>query len=339
MKKAVQRFSVLPVIVVCLGILFSWQYAQVPDLSAIPNVDSPIVVMVNESIEPLPQQIDLNQDKIMLGNKLFHDPRLSHNNTVACANCHEIANAGIDHRTHSIGIYGREGAVNVPTIFNSGFHFKQFWDGRAETLEAQIDASIRNPLVMDSSWSEILNKLKRSSEYQTAFGKLYSEGITEDSIKNAIVTFERSLYTPNARFDQFLRGNSDALTDEEKAGYRRFKAYGCVSCHQGILLGGNMFQKFGVFGNYLQDRGNITKADLGRFNVTGKEEDRYAFKVPSLRNVALTSPYFHDGSVKTLHEAVKVMIKYQLGREVSQQDVDLIVQFLRTLTGVLAGDF
>ena len=138
-------------------------------------------------------------------------------------------------------------------------------------------------------------------------------------------------------FDKFLRGNTDVLTSDEKEGYRLFKDYGCIACHQGVLLGGNMFQKFGVFGNYFQDRGNITEADMGRYNVTGQEEDRHSFKVPTLRNIELTWPYFHDGSAKTLDEAVKVMIHYQLGREASQQDIDLIVHFLTSLTGELEG--
>jgi cytochrome c peroxidase len=190
---------------------------------------------------------------------------------------------------------------------------------------------------MNSSWEEIIPKLKKNSEYQAIFDRLYKDGITEDNIKNAIVTFEHSLVTPNSRFDKFLMGDKNALNSEEKQGYDLFKEYGCVSCHQGVNIGGNLFQNFGVIGDYFKDRGNLTKADLGLFNVTGKEEDCYFFKVPSLRNISLTPPYFHDGSAKTLEQAVRVMGKYQLGRQLSQNDTDLIIKFLNTLNGEYQG--
>ncbi len=332
------RFNAIVVIFFCLVVFFSWQWAQVfnkpPDISPL---GPPTTATGDEPIEPIPLKVELNKDKVALGRKLFSEPKLSHNNSVSCASCHNLATAGTDRRVRSIGINGQEGFISAPTILNSSFHFKQFWDGRAETIEAQIDGPVHSAHEMGSNWSEIVGKLNRSPEYKSAFAKLYPDGITENTIKNAIVEFENSLYTPNSRFDQFLRGDAKALTDEEKQGYRRFKDNGCVSCHQGILLGGNMFQKFGVFGDYFQDRGNITKADFGRFNVTGKEEDRYAFKVPSLRNVAVTAPYFHDGSAKTLDEAIKVMLKYQLGREIVQEDVDLMIKFLTTLTGEFEG--
>jgi cytochrome c peroxidase len=251
---------------------------------------------------------------------------------------------GTDRLIHSIGIQKQlhfVNSVNSPTVFNSGFNFKQFWDGRAETLEDQVETPLLSDHEMGGkSWLEVVNKLKQSSEYVSWFKQLYSDGITHDNIdniKDAIATFERSLYTPNSRFDQFLRGEQNALTEEEKEGYHRFKSYGCVSCHQGMLLGGNMFQSFGLHGDYFRDRGNVTKADLGRFNVTGDERDRYVFKVPSLRNVVLTSPYFHDGSAATLEEAIKVMAKYQLGRQLPQTDIDLIIKFLNTLTGEYKG--
>lgn len=227
--------------------------------------------------------------------------------------------------------------MNSPTVFNSGFNFVQFWDGRARTLETQIDGPVHNIKELGSSWPEILLKLKRDPAFVSAFKKTYKDDITIENVKDAIAIFERSLTTPDSRFDQFLRGDSQSITGEEKAGYKLFKSHGCIACHQGINVGGNMYAKIGVVGDYLADRGNPTKADNGRFNVTGRERDRHLFKVPSLRNVALTPPYFHDGSAKTLSAAVRVMIKYQLGRTAKENDIERIVAFLKTLTGKYQG--
>jgi cytochrome c peroxidase len=187
---------------------------------------------------------------------------------------------------------------------------------------------------MGSSWNEIISKLKRSPQYIHHF-RLYPDGITATNVKDAIATFERSLYTPNSRFDQFLRGDPDALSLDEQKGYELFKSQGCISCHQGMLLGGNMYQKIGIVNDYFKERGNITPADLGRFNQTRQEADRYVFKVPSLRNVALTPPYLHDGTAPTLDAAIKAMIRYQVGRQIPQDDIDRIIQFLNTLSGDL----
>jgi cytochrome c peroxidase len=227
--------------------------------------------------------------------------------------------------------------INAPTIFNAGLNFKQFWDGRAVTLEDQIDGPTHASFEMGSNWPEIIKKLSKSPEYVVAFNESYADGIKSDTIKEAIATFERSLITPNSRFDRFLRGDHGSLTDEEKDGYRLFKSYGCASCHQGVNAGGNIFQKFGVMGDYFADRGKVTTADLGRFNATGDRADLHVFKVPSLRNVALTPPYFHDGSASTLTEAVEVMSKYQLGRRLPPEDVARIVAFLKTLSGEYKG--
>ncbi|MDJ0707114.1 MAG: cytochrome-c peroxidase [Leptolyngbyaceae cyanobacterium MO_188.B28] len=337
MNRSFKSF-VIPIALFCLVILFSWQWAKVLERPAAAiNLGPPISVAGDEPIEPIPITAELNQEKVALGNQLFHEPRLSRDNTISCASCHDLNKGGTDQRAFPIGIDSQEGFLNAPTVLNNSFHFRQFWDGRARSLQDQIEGPIHASHEMDSNWPEIISKLKQSPEYVQAFKQIYADNINSDHIKDAIAIFENSLFTPNSRFDRFLRGDTNALTNNEKEGYRRFKAYGCVSCHQGILLGGNMFQKFGVFGDYFKDRGNITEADLGRFNVTGQEEDRYAFKVPSLRNIELTAPYFHDGTAETLDEAVKVMIKYQLGREVNQQDIDLIIQFLTTLTGEFEG--
>jgi cytochrome c peroxidase len=291
----------------------------------------------DEPITPLPLHLPLDQRKVDLGHRLFLDPRLSRDNTLSCSSCHGLETGGTDRRARSIGIGGAKGDVNAPTVFNSGFNFRQFWDGRAATLEEQIEGPVTNAREMGSSWPEVVRKLRTDPGYARAFPELYPEGIQADNIKDAIATFERSLVTSNSRFDKFLRGDQPALTERELAGYQQFKAYGCISCHQGLNVGGNMYQKFGVAGDYFTDRGNITKADLGRFNVTGLERDRYRFKVPSLRNVAVTAPYFHDGSAATLADAVSLMAKYQLGRPLSVEDRNLIVAFLFTLTGEYKG--
>ncbi len=333
MNRVFKQRHLLLIILFVLASLLSLKWAQINEQPVIAQLGPPISAAGDEPIEPIPMQIPLNMEKVVLGKQLFNDPKLSKTNTISCASCHDLTMGGTDRKALSVGIDGQLGTINAPTVLNNSFHFKQFWDGRASSLEEQIEGPIHAPNEMGSSWPEIVEKLRQSPEYVSAFDKLYEQDISADHIKDAIATFERALYTPNSRFDQFLRGNTSALTKEEKEGYRRFKGYGCVACHQGVLLGGNMYQKFGVFGDYIKERGNETKADLGRYNVTGKEEDRYMFKVPSLRNISLTAPYFHDGSAETLDKAVKVMVNYQLGREADQKDIDLIIQFLKTLNG------
>ena len=291
----------------------------------------------DEPITPLPESLALDARKVALGSRLFHDPRLSGDNSVACASCHALDRGGADGRARSIGIDGQTAAVNAPTVFNSGFNFRQFWDGRAESLEDQIDGPLNHPGEMSSSWPEVIGKLKNDAGYVSTFAAIYPEGIQARNIKDAIATFERALITPNSRFDKYLRGERGALTADELGGYRLFRSYGCIACHQGVNVGGNMFERMGVMDDYFNDRGNITPADLGRFNVTRNEEDKHMFKVPGLRNVALTAPYFHDGSAVTLEQAVTIMGKYQLGVAIPSGDVALIVAFLKTLTGEFTG--
>jgi cytochrome c peroxidase len=291
-----------------------------------------------EPISPLPLTISLDARKVKLGRRLFSDKRLSADNTISCASCHDLTRNGADNHVKSAGIGGRLGDVNTPTVFNSGLNFRQFWDGRAESLEAQIEGPIHDPNELGTDWPEILEKLRADSEYTADFFSIYSRAMDRDAIKDAIATFTRSLITPDSRFDRYLRGNHDALSADEIEGYRLFNESGCSSCHQGALVGGNMFEKLGIVRDYFADRGHISKADLGRFNTTGDEQDRYEFKVPSLRNVARTAPYFHDGSARTLEDAVKIMAKYQLGRELSDSEVHRIVQFLESLNGTLPGE-
>lgn len=290
-----------------------------------------------EPITPIPLSIALNPEKVRLGNRLFHDPRLSRGNTVACASCHILSQGGADGKARSIGVAAQQGVINSPTVFNSSLNFRQFWDGRAATLEDQIDGPLANPLEMGSTWPETIGKLKQDHAYKTAFDRIYPDGITPASVKDAIATFERSLITPNGRFDKFLRGEKNAITAEEKKGYSLFKSYGCIACHQGMNVGGNMYEKLGVMRNYFAERGNLTSADQGRFNITGNPEHKHEFKVPSLRNAALTAPYFHDGSAATLEDAVRIMGRYQLGIEIPAGDVKLIARFISTLSGEYNG--
>jgi len=285
----------------------------------------------DEPIKPL-EKPNLDARKVSLGRAMFHDKRLSKDNSLSCASCHEIAKGGMDGRQSAIGIKGQVGPINTPTVLNSGLNFRQFWNGRAATLEEQAAGPVHNPGEMGSNWAEVLAKLNQDAALVGQFRALYADGLQPKNIQDAIATFERSLITPS-RFDRYLNGESNAINGDEKQGYQLFKNYGCVACHQGQGVGGNMYQTFGVLGNYFKDKGKVTEADLGRFTVTKNELDRYVFKVPSLRNVELTAPYFHDGSAKTLDEAIDVMFRYQLGRTAPAADKALIVKFLKTLTG------
>lgn len=286
--------------------------------------------------QPVPRSLPLDARKVMLGRRLFHDVRLSADDTVSCASCHHLAGGGVDNRVHSIGVKGSEGGINAPTVLNSALNFVQFWDGRAPTLEAQIEGPVHHPLEMASNWGQVIGKLAQDADYAARFAVLYEDGLTQTNIKDAIATFERALLTPDAPFDRYLRGEQAALDPLAQRGWELFQSYGCVSCHQGINLGGNFFERMGLMGDYFGDRGHTTEADNGRYNVTHDEADRHYFRVPSLRNVALTYPYFHDGSAATLHDAVRTMARYQLGRRMPDDDVEAIVAFLQSLTGQLA---
>jgi cytochrome c peroxidase len=287
----------------------------------------------NEPIQPIPLSLKQDRGRAHLGARLFSDPGLSGDGRVSCASCHNLSLAGADGRQHSPGLNGKLTMVNTPTVLNAALNFRQFWDGRADSLEMQVDQVIRNPDEMGGNWKNVLRRLSADPSYQTAFSASYKDGVTQANVQNAIATFERTLITPNSRFDRYLRGEQDAINTAEKTGYAKFKQYGCIACHQGVNVGGNMFQKFGVMGNYFEGKAQLSRADLGRFSVTGRDGDRHVFKVPSLRNVARTAPYFHDGSVATLREAVDIMFRFQLGRVASAADKDSIILFLNTLTG------
>lgn len=298
--------------------------------------DYPGSTFDREPITPLPESLALDPRKVALGEQLFHDTRLSADNTLSCASCHRLDQGGVDRQPHSTGIGGAQGKINAPTVFNSAFNFRQFWDGRAASLEEQVAGPVLNPLEMGSSWPAVLEKLSRDRDLVSRFAALYPGELQSRHIQDALAAFERSLITPS-RFDRFLRGERDVLDAREQAGYRMFKDYGCTACHQGMNVGGNLYQSFGIFGNFFRDRGKDAPEDQGRYNTTHREEDRHRFKVPSLRNVALTAPYFHDGSVARLDDAVRVMGRYQIGRVLDDREVANIVAFLTSLNGSYRG--
>jgi cytochrome c peroxidase len=328
---------VVGAMIVCASIAVLSLYFWSRGVEKPAHADFSSVEPSDDMVRPIEVPRGLDARKIALGRKLFYEPKLSHTDQVSCSSCHNLQTGGTDGKARSIGIYGAVGVINAPTVFNCGFNFSQFWDGRAATLEEQIDVPVQEPDELGSNWEEVIGKLKRVPDYVLAFREIYAGNIRSENVKDSIAVFERSLATPNSRFDRYLRHEANSLTAREEMGYRLFQSLGCSSCHQGINLGGNMYQKLGVMAPYFEERGHITKADLGRFNVTGDEHDRHMFKVPTLRNVALTAPYFHDGTAATLEDAVEMMAKYQLGRKLSADEIELIVEFLKTLTGELDG--
>jgi cytochrome c peroxidase len=283
-------------------------------------------------IQPLPRHVDLDVRQVELGRHLFADKRLSGDGTLACASCHPVDHYGVDNLRVSVGIRGQSSALNAPTVFNSGFNFRQFWDGRAADLEAQAGEPITNPVEMGATWPGVLGRLAADSELTALSKGAYGVPIDERVVRSALATYERSLITPDAPFDRYLRGDPGALGADAEAGWRLFRELGCSSCHQGINVGANMYSSIGVMDDYFGGRA-LQPADLGLFNRTGRERDRSRFKVPSLRNVEMTAPYFHDGRVATLEEAVDVMARTQLGLRLRESDRRQLVAFLKSLTG------
>jgi cytochrome c peroxidase len=282
---------------------------------------------------PLPPMADsadnkVTPEKVALGKKLYLDKRLSKDNDISCNSCHRLDTFGVDNEPTSPGHKGQRGGRNSPSSFNAALHATQFWDGRAENVEKQALGPILNPIEMAMpSEQAVIDRLKVDKALVSEFAKAFPEekdAVTYANVGKAIGAFERTLITPS-RFDDFLKGDSAALTAEEKKGAELFVQTGCIACHNGATLGGNSFQKLGLVKPY------PTK-DLGRFEVTKNEADKMVFKVPSLRNVAKTGPYFHDGSVKTLEEAVSIMAQHQLGKQLTPEQVKDIVTFLNSLT-------
>lgn len=292
--------------------------------AALAQADGALVV-------PVPRDVAFDARRAALGERLFEDPVLSSDGTVACASCHDLARGGADGERTS-ALPGREpGPVNVPTILNVGLNFRWAWTGRWEAMTEQIDVAIRARHALATT-PEAATEAARE-RYGAEFQASYPDGLTPANLYDALSEYLRSLVTPDAPFDRFLRGEDDALSAEARQGWELFRSYGCVTCHQGVNVGGNLFQRFGVMEEYLDARPDRSPADLGRFVITHREEDRHVFRVPGLRNAALTAPYFHDGSAATLEEAVQVMARYQLGRRLDVAQVSALVAFLRSLTG------
>jgi cytochrome c peroxidase len=291
----------------------------------------------DEPITPIPTTIDARPDKLRLGDRLFHDTRLSRGRAVACVTCHRLEAGGDDDRAITTGLDGRPLDFNTSTIFNVGLSSRLNWRGNFRNLEEQNEAALLDARLMDNDWRSLQAMLRKDATYREAFTAIYGGKIGREQVLDALAAYERSLVTPNSRFDRYLRGEPGAITADEERGSQLFKSYGCIACHQGVNVGGNLFQQFGIFSDPFAGRSVVTEADLGRFTITGDPADRHVFRVPSLRNVALTAPYFHDGSAPSLDEAVDIMARNQLGRALGREDVALIVKFLETLTGELDG--
>ena len=285
---------------------------------------------------PAPANNPTTVEKVELGRMLYHDPRLSSTGTVSCASCHNTMLGGEDNRAVSMGVNGQTGGRSAPTVWNSAFNEVQFWDGRAASLEDQAAGPVTNPIEMGmKNWDQVVARLKTIEGYQQAFKKAFGENsISKDNATKAIAAYERTLITPNSPYDNYVKGSKSALTGQQIRGMNKFAELGCGGCHSGPAFNGpGTFMKFPVKSSGFFEAKYHFKDDKGRFEETKNQADKHFWKVPTLRNIALTAPYFHNGSVKTLDTAVKLMAKLQLGKDLSQQEQDDIVAFLNALTG------
>ena len=294
-----------------------------------------------EPVWPIAKSVEYDGAKADLGERMFNDTRLSLDGTISCATCHVLESGGADHEDERVseGIYGLKGGVNAPTVYNAEYNDRQFWNGRAADLVEQAAGPATNPVEMgDQSLEDVVSRLSKDKALVAEFESLYpGVGLTGETLCHAIAEFERTLITPDSRFDLYLEGDETALSEIEKQGYEAFKKNSCAACHFGAALGGRSFEYVDVYGDYFADRTaeiEYNSDDEGFKGFTLKDEDLHRFKVPVLRNVALTAPYFHDGSFQSLEEAVRAMARYELGKSLSGKDVESIVAFLNTLTGV-----
>ncbi len=301
----------------CLAVLFlvvgASAYGLAPRVADSANAATPA-----EPITPIPQPPAADPLKLALGARLFGDTRLSGDGTRACSSCHDLQTNGADNRSFDTAPDGAKLAFNTPSIFNAALNFRFGWEGNYRTLPEVTEASLESPQIMGANVDEILKTLNADPTVRLQFENAYGHAPDRNSLLDAISTFENSLLTPTSRFDLWLEGDTTALSNEEMQGYQLFKASGCVSCHQGATVGGNLFERSGIFKPLM-----ATSSSLMR--------------VPSLRNVAATAPYFHDGSAATLDEAVRRMARAQLGEDMSQTQIRTIVAFLQTLTGAYQG--
>lgn len=283
----------------------------------------------DEPIQPITPVKEINLAQVELGKKLYFDPRLSKSGFISCNSCHNLSMGGTDNLRTSIGHNWQQGPINAPTVLNSSLNLAQFWDGRAADLKAQAGGPIANPGEMAFTHTLAIDVLESIPQYVTEFKLVFGDAKVDiDRVTQAIAEFEKTLVTPNSRFDQWLLGDKDAITAYEQSGYKLFKESGCVACHNGPAVGGNSFQKMGVMEEY-----KTKSKAVGLAGVTGDDADRMRFKVPTLRNVEMTYPYFHDGAAQSLTQAVDTMGRLQLGRKFSKDQNARIVAFLKTLTG------
>ena len=292
--------------------------------------------VMKRGVQPLPETIEEDAAKVALGDKLFHDVRLSKDNSISCASCHDLEKGGTDQLQFSVGVDDAVGDINGPTVFNAGYQFMQFWDGRAADLEEQADGPVTNPIEMASNWEEVTAKLSEDKAFTEAFLAVYPDGYKKENFVDAIAAFERTLITPSP-FDAFLKGDDTALNAKQKEGYQLFEEFGCATCHTGVALGGKSFELMGLRADYFGDRGDVIKRDYGRYNVTEEEYDRYRLKVPTLRNIAVTFPYLHDGTAETLEDATEIMMTYQVGKKATPAQIEALVTFMESLTGTFNG--
>ena len=286
-------------------------------------------ILAKEPIDPISPVKEINLGQVELGKKLYFDPRLSKSGWISCNSCHNLSMGGTDNLKTSIGHAWQQGPINSPTVLNSSLNMAQFWDGRAADLKEQAGGPIANPGEMAFTHNLAIDVLESIPQYVSEFKLVFgSDKIDIDQVTQAIAEFEKTLVTPNSRFDQWLLGDKTALHADELAGYKLFKNSGCIACHSGSAMGGNSFQKMGIIQPYKTDNPAV-----GLHAVTGNDSDRFKFKVPTLRNIELTYPYFHDGEAETLTEAVDVMGLLQLGKKFTTEENTNIVAFLKTLTG------
>lgn len=301
----------------------------VPSLVAVAIAAATVDASAAEPIEPIAPVKEINLALVELGKKLYFDPRLSQSGFISCNSCHNLSMGGTDNLKTSIGHKWQQGPINSPTVLNSSLNVAQFWDGRAADLQAQAGGPIANPMEMGFTHELAVGVIESIPGYVIEFKQAFgTDGINIDKVTAAIAEFEKTLVTPNSRFDRWLLGEKDAMTATELAGYKLFKDSGCVGCHNGPAMGGTSFQKMGVIEPYQTKN----KAE-GVAAVTGKDADRFKFKVPTLRNVELTYPYYHDGEAATLTEAIDLMGRLQLGKKYTAEENAQMVAFMKTLTG------
>lgn len=290
------------------------------------------------TVHPLPERMTVSEDKVVLGQALYNDKRLSVDGTVSCATCHDLKKGATDQLQYSVGVQGKKGGLNAPTAFNAMGNLRQFWDGRAADLAAQAGGPPLNPVEMASKdWAQICAKFDQDAAFKKQFTAVYSDGFSEKNICNAIAEYERTFVTPNSRFDQFLRGKKDALNEVEKRGWKAFQERRCDRCHVGPAMGGQSFESITLKGDGFFAGRKPDANDAGLAAFSKDPRDQYRFKVPTLRNIALTHPYLHDGRTRDLSETIRVVFDAFIGEKPEKEEVEALTAFLGTLTGMFRG--